>query len=139
MSLETYERSLRMVGFCIIGRGDPFCKSASAMTISTILLQTHADWCTAVMTGKTFHRHHKHTCYETYCKVCMKNQPDVHKYCIQPQPPKKQCDGQMYIFYDFQCQLDEEKHVPNLCVVHIVCSKCVELPITDPGCTCDRQ
>ena len=26
-----------------------------------------------------------------------------------------------------------------MCVVHKVCSKCMELPITDPGCTCDRQ
>ena len=93
--------------------------------------------------GKTFHTYHQHTCYEIYCKICKKNQPIVHNplftnATFQPQPPKKQSDGQIYIFSE--CQLDDDKkHIRNLCVAHKVCNKCMEQPITDPGCTCDDR
>ena len=89
--------------------------------------------------GLKYHIHRKHTCGELYCKICKTQQPVQHKCFMQPKKQKKE-GKQNYIFYDFECQLGGDKqHIPNLCVIHKVCNKCMEVPITEDGCSCGRQ
>ena len=67
-----------------------YCDTCQKHFLSNICYQHHlaTDTCCLVHywddCGKTFHTYRKHTCYEMYCKVCNKNQPNVHKCYIQP-------------------------------------------------------
>ena len=108
---------------------------------STILLQTCVAWCTAVWTvGRAFTHNINILAMKRTARYTRGINPPFYKCYIQLVSTKKHSDGQMYIFYDFECLLnDDKKHITNLYVAHKVCNKCMELPITDPGCTCDRQ
>ena len=89
--------------------------------------------------GITHSIYRKHKCHHFYCRYCKKEQPQNHQCYIQPTKPKKKDDSQVYLFYDFECMLDDtKKHIPNLCVVHKVCGKCIESPIEE-DCTCERE
>jgi hypothetical protein len=90
--------------------------------------------------GQTFHTYRKHYCGYLHCRQCKKSQPKDHKCHIQPLPHNKETSRQVYLFYDFECMLDDaKKHVPNLCVVNKVCSKCIENDIKEFCCDCQRQ
>ena len=102
--------------------------------------------------GQTYHVYNKHKCGCKHCSFCKTLQPMDHDCYIQPIAHSVLLDSQnnhsdekqkpqRYIFYDFECMLDEnKKHVPNLCVAHAVCVKCMQLPMD--GCTycdCNRE
>ena len=92
--------------------------------------------------GQTFHKYHKHICGVKYCKYCRAEKPVSHTCYIQPLKQKKPSPEQPYIFFDFECLLDEEnKHVPNLCVAHKVCGRCMTVPMNDMmyQCECERE
>ena len=90
--------------------------------------------------GKTYHAYTTHKCGFAKCKQCKKLLPIDHKCYIQTLPPTAQTKGQLYIFYDFECMLsDERKHIPNLCVAHRVCQDCIETPVSQQGCSCGRS
>ena len=92
--------------------------------------------------GSTYHTYREHKCGEKYCNACKKKQPLKHMCYIQPLTTDEEEDEsqQVYIFYDFECMLDEyNNHVPNLCVVHKVCGRCMETPITENTCDCNRE
>ena len=90
--------------------------------------------------GKTHTIYRDHKCHHNYCKYCRKEQPFNHQCYIQPIQPKKRDDSQMYLFYDFECMLNDNKtHIPNLCVVHKVCGKCMDSSIDEDCEFCDRE
>jgi len=93
-----------------------------------------------VQCGQTYHSYRNHYCGYLHCKQCKKSLPKGHKCYIQPIPHKTEKPKQVYLFYDFECMLDDDKrHVPNLCVVNKVCSKCIEDDIGQKCCDCNRQ
>ena len=88
----------------------------------------------------TYSIYREHKCYHKYCQYCKKEQPIDHQCYIQPIKPKKRKDSQPYLFFDFESKLSaNNRHIPNLCVVHKVCGKCMELPIQEDCPVCDRQ
>jgi hypothetical protein len=100
--------------------------------------------------GKTYHIYNKHRCGYKHCSFCKIMQPIDHECYIQPMDnvdhnvdnaEEKKEKSQRYIFYDFECMLDEnKKHVPNLCVAHAVCIKCMQVPMnSDVDCDCKRE
>jgi hypothetical protein len=67
--------------------------------------------------------------------------PTGHQCFIQPlklTDEKESMDkGGLYIFYDFECMMDENcQHVPNLCVAHRVCASCMDKGM-DQSCSED--
>ena len=92
--------------------------------------------------GQQYHAYRKHVCGMVYCNVCKAQQPQDHECYMQPlKEAEERKKKQMYIFYDFECLLDdEEKHVPNLCVVNKVCEDCMKTPIEQTNmCDCGRE
>ncbi|XP_067660559.1 uncharacterized protein [Haliotis asinina] len=71
------------------------------------------------------------------CKICKEPLKPNHQCYMTPiEPPKCNDDGEkrnedkerqqrQFIFYDFECTQDQGTHVPNLCVVHLGCGKCI--------------
>jgi hypothetical protein len=85
--------------------------------------------------GKTIYTHRKHRCGWVYCQMCKMEMPYDHHCYIHPlksEGKKRQKKRDLYIFYDFECMLNENnEHVPNLCVAHRVCADCMEKPMMD--------
>ena len=108
--------------------------------------------------GKTHGNYKKHECGVVYCNICRSQQKEDHLCFMQPLTPKdtdivpdsdeeeeEEEEGehrpkrktQAYIFYDFECMLVDNKHVPNLCVVQKVCQVCIEE--CHPQCSCKGE
>ena len=122
------------------------CDDCNRLFVSDLCLQNHhtSGLCRYLQCchncGKTYHTYKNHRCGYEECKQCRKLQPLEHECYIQPMPRKDPTKAQRYIFYDFECMLDDsQKHVPNLCVVHSVCQKCMEDPMNCSVCTCERK
>ena len=83
-----------------------------------------------------------HTCGHNYCPVCHAMMPKGHKCYMQP---AKTCKDEFkirpYVFYDFESKmLEDGRHHPNLCVVHRVCTRCMDLPMEEGiMCNCGRE
>ena len=109
---------------------------------STILLQTHVDWCTVVMTvGRLII--HTVNILATKCTVryARKINPTLTNTSSHNHQRSRVMDKCIFV-YDVEHHLDEEKkHDPNLYVVHKVYSKIEMHGTTHNGlrCTCDRQ
>jgi hypothetical protein len=121
------------------------CDACHRVFVSNLCLQNHRvnGLCSYIQScpscGKTYHTYRKHKCGYAECKQCRKVLPIDHKCYIQPLPHVKPKPGHVYIFYDFECMLDEtHKHVPNLCVAHRVCQDCMEVPMSEHDCGCGR-
>ena len=126
-------------------RENKICQDCNRFFVSELCLQNHYKngICNYVKLckdcGKTFHTYRSHKCGFIVCKVCKKQVPKDHKCYIHPIKEKEKDEKGYFIFYDFESMLDEEnKHVPNLCVSHKVCSECIELPMQDL-CDCGRE
>ena len=103
-----------------------------------------------------------HTCGHGYCPVCHAMMPKGHECYMQPAKTCKDaqlcCDPthtmantqlpydlviRPYVFYDFESMmLEDGHHEPNLCVVHRVCTRCMDLPMEEGYaivCNCGRE
>ena len=62
---------------------------------------------------------------------------------MSPVENKQKGKAVRYVIYDFENMLSEGgKHIPNLCVVHMVCAKCFSTPMSileDFSCSCGRR
>jgi hypothetical protein len=75
----------------------------------------------------------KHECGKSYCVVCKENLRTDHFCYVQPIKREKESLTAIFLFYDFETQQstqvvgddDKKIHVPNLCVVHQVCTFCI--------------
>jgi len=84
----------------------------------------------------------RHMCGYKYCNVCVDYLPVDHQCYMKPLVRKdSELNPVRYVFYDFECATRESgEHVPVLCVAHLVCSLCMEEPITDTECcVCGRR
>lgn len=80
----------------------------------------------------------QHECGEVHCNLCEQYFiGDDHQCYMRALSPDSNSDK--FIFYDFECQQDNEKgvHIPNLVVAHSVCKKCEHDPVT-PNSTCNN-
>ena len=83
-----------------------------------------------------------HTCGHDYCPVCHARMPKGHGCYMQS---AKTCKDKFkirpYAFYDFESMmLEDERHQPNLCIVHRVCTSCMDLPMEEGvACDCGRE
>lgn len=92
--------------------------------------------------GKVYIRGRPHRCGWRRCGRCNALQPIEHDCYMQPLPEdEKESKPREYIFYDFESMLEEEGlHRPNLCVVHRVCTSCMDRPVEeDCSCSCGRE
>ena len=92
--------------------------------------------------GKIYTRDKGHKCGQRLCPRCKTLQPEAHRCYMQPLAPNpKESQRRPYIFYDFECMtMSDGQHVPNLCVVHRVCTLCMHLPMADDiSCVCNRE
>ena len=101
--------------------------------------------------GKVYHIYTKHVCCMVYCDICRDHQPQDHMCFIQPlnladdsggeggeQELRKKKKVQRHIFYNFECMLVDHQHVPNLCILHKVCTECIEKTMAE-ACFCNRE
>ena len=93
----------------------------------------------------------------TYCTLCKEQKPEDHLCYMKPlshtddaddsedeedpRPAKrsKKKKVQLFMFYDFECMLVDNQHVPNLCVIHRVCEECIQTPMDAPCLYCKRE
>ena len=77
----------------------------------------------------------QHRCGHSYCSVCRVMMPEGHECYMQPAKTcKDEFKSRPYVFYDFESMmLEDGRHQPNLCVVHRVCTRCMDLPMEE-GC-----
>ena len=122
------------------------CNDCNRVFLSDLCLQNHKanGVCSHVQCckscGKIYHTYKEHKCGYIECRQCKKLLPIDHKCYMQPLPRKKSTTGQLYIFYDFECMVNNiQKHVPNLCVAHKVCQDCMDQPISQQLCICGRS
>ena len=83
-----------------------------------------------------------HTCGHDYCPVCHAMMPKGHECYMQPAKTcKDEFKSRPYVFYDFESMmLEDGRHQPNLCVVHRVCTRCMDLPMEEGvACDCGRE
>ncbi|KAJ8048768.1 hypothetical protein HOLleu_01217 [Holothuria leucospilota] len=99
-----------------------------------------------------------HNCNEYFCSVCKSNVRDGHKCFIQvyvnkkKRGEKKQDDGEgdegrtrpnevphKYIFFDFETIQETGVHIPNLCVVQMVCDICILEPFESECLVCKEK
>ena len=83
-----------------------------------------------------------HECGVVMCKHCNSLKPVSHKCYMKPVDNEKRKSKQLsYVIYDFESMLLQNgQHCPNLCVCHVVCAKCITLPmVEDSECTCGRE
>ena len=88
-----------------------------------------------------------HTCGHSYCPVCHVMMPKDHKCYMQPAKAcKNEFKTRRYVFYNFESMLLQDgQHKPNLCVLHRVCTRCMDLPMEEeegedtPRCDCGRE
>ena len=76
-----------------------------------------------------------HECGESQCSVCHQYHVEKHLCYMRSMSPKD--DSKKFIFYDFECQQKDGKHVPNLVVAHSICEKCEDDPVTSEA-TCSN-
>ena len=72
-----------------------------------------------------------HECGEVQCTVCYQYYiGDSHQCYMRAVKPNR--DSDKFIFYDFECQQDNDKgkHIPNFVVAHSVCQECEDNPVT---------
>ena len=89
----------------------------------------------------------QHRCGYSYCPVCHVMMPKGHKCYMQPAKTcKDEFKTQRYVFYDFESMLLQDgQHKLNLCVLHRVCTCCMDLPmeeeeeVSTPRCDCGRE
>lgn len=93
--------------------------------------------------GKVCVRGRNHKCGWRVCSRCKSFQPVVHECYMQILPRNvDESAPRCYIFYDFESMLVEGGlHKPNLCVVHRVCTLCMDKPMHLDGfsCSCNRE
>ena len=89
-----------------------------------------------------------HACGHSYCPVCHAMMPKGHECFMQP---AKTCKDEFkirpYVFHDFESMmLEDGRHEPNLCIVHRVCTQCMDLPMEEEEeegnaimCNCGRE
>ena len=83
-----------------------------------------------------------HTCGHNYCPVCHAMMPKGHECYMQPAKTcKDEFKTRHYVFYDFESMLLQDgQHRPNLCVLHRVCTLCMDLPMEEGiACDCGRE
>ena len=84
----------------------------------------------------------QHRCGHSYCSVCRVMMPEGHECYMQPAKTcKDEFKSRPYVFYDFESMmLEDGRHQPNLCVVHRVCTRCMDLPMEEGvACDCGRE
>lgn len=80
----------------------------------------------------------KHLCGEWKCSLCNEYTNDeLHRCYIKPQKVKP--PGHKYVFYDFECMQETGVHIPNLCVAHITCAKCINREDVEAPCSCGSR
>ena len=76
-----------------------------------------------------------HVCNAIFCKTCNKYSLINHLCYIQPQRSKVERSSVVYLFYDFETRCEKSLnvgddntlvHEPNLCVVHQICTHCLD-------------
>lgn len=83
-----------------------------------------------------------HECNKRKCYNCNKTK-EVGHYCYVSQFKRKAPEKFQIIFYDFESQLISQgqgfyKHVPNLCVINVVCHECYSASLFPANCSnCD--
>ncbi|KAJ8019010.1 putative DNA polymerase [Holothuria leucospilota] len=98
-----------------------------------------------------------HNCNEYYCRVCRALVKDGHQCYIQVYVDKKKREkggkgeeggeGRIrpnevphkYIFFDFETIQESGVHVPNLCVVQMVCDTCILDPFESECLVCKEK
>ena len=103
---------------------DPkYCNQCNRMFKSELCLSKHISNRTChyvkscVECGKIYYTYRKHKCGFVTCKVCNKDVPKMHKCFIQTIKPNE-VEHKTFIFYDFECMVVNNIHVPNLNVSH---------------------
>ena len=90
-------------------------------------------WLSCLKVVNIFRREHE--CGVGYCKKCMKHHPFNDPCFMQPiiESDTRATKKFLYIFYDFETRQDTPYaqntylHVPNLCVLHQVCTGCIDI------------
>ena len=78
-----------------------------------------------------------HICGEILCNVCHEFfLGDDNHLCYMRSISSKSHVVQKFIFYDFECQQQDNVHTPNFVVAHTVCPACEDFPVT-PTSKCD--
>ena len=99
---------------------------------------------TCLRTVRIINRKINHRCGMIYCKICKKYCMINHLCFVQVEPESLERSKIVYLFYDFETRCESPLHVgddnitvhePNLCVVHQVCSYCLEDDNIQNWCT----
>ena len=165
-SMPAFHGSAYYCHTCHVGYNKPFghtcktmCKACHAKPACTVVQRIHCKECRRSFAspecyqrhltigickfvkgcdtcGKVFHVYQKHSCGMKYCKLCKENKLEGHQCYIKPLKENERTKVSNFIFYDFECMLIDNQHVPNLCVLQKVCSSCIELPLTE---TCGNE
>ncbi|KAJ8025022.1 putative DNA polymerase [Holothuria leucospilota] len=98
-----------------------------------------------------------HNCNEYFCRICKINVKDGHNCFIQVYEDKKKRkekgqdeeggEGRIrpqetphkYIFFDFETIQETGIHVPNMCVVQMVCDLCITEPFESECLVCEEK
>ena len=133
-------------GGCVWVDSGVHCEYCGITYPNTTCLKDHALICSkrrrctdcgAIYTTRTTHRCNYRMC--PACKVYVKR--DHTCYVTPLKRSKKEDNCTTYVFYDFESiELEEGYHRPNLCVVNVVCTRCMHVPISDSeACDCGRR
>ena len=120
-----------------------FCGSCNITYPSYACFDRHVPICgdlyRCTTCGYKIKRGNKHECNRTYCSVCQKMQEEGHHCFIPVREGDDVDENQKFIFYDFETMLrPDNSHQANFCVAHVVCGKCMTLPMTEE-CDCRRH
>ena len=71
-----------------------------------------------------------HECGEMQCKVCHQYFLEEDNHLCYMRAFTSDVDPEKFIFYDFECTQEEDKHVRNFVVAHSICNNCEKESIT---------
>ena len=71
-----------------------------------------------------------HECGEMKCRVCHEYYLDEDNHLCYLRAFSSDLEPNKFIFYDFECTQEEEKHEPNFVVAHSICNTCEKEPVT---------
>lgn len=83
-----------------------------------------------------------HSCETRFCRTCNRSRPHNHFCFMAPLKTEARSSDCIFIFYDFETQQSQtirgdpttNVHVPNLCVVQQVCTRCIGQTDIKQGC-----
>ena len=78
-----------------------------------------------------------HECGQVKCYVCGTTYMDHEEHLCYLRSNSSDEEPQKFIFYDFECTQEDEKHVPNFVVTQSICPTCEEDPVTEES-TCNK-